>query len=65
MLKLSQLVDQHKETLATIDTWDNGKPLSDARGDIEEVVQVFKYYGGYADKMHGQVGGSLARSTTF
>lgn len=24
MLKLSQLVSEHAETLATIDTWDNG-----------------------------------------
>ena len=26
LYKLSQLVEQHKETLATIETWDNGKP---------------------------------------
>lgn len=24
MLKLAELIDQHKETLATIETWDNG-----------------------------------------
>lgn len=24
MYKLYQLIDQHKETLATIETWDNG-----------------------------------------
>lgn len=55
MLKLSKLVEEHSHTLATIDTWDNGKPLSDAMGDIAEVAQVFKYYGGYADKLHGSV----------
>jgi acyl-CoA reductase-like NAD-dependent aldehyde dehydrogenase len=27
MLKLADLVDQHKETLATIETWDNGMLL--------------------------------------
>lgn len=27
MLKLADLVEQHKETLATIETWDNGKEL--------------------------------------
>lgn len=26
MLKLADLIEQHKETLATIETWDNGKP---------------------------------------
>ena len=55
LYKLSQLTDKHKETLATIDTWDNGKPYSDALGDIGECYEVFKYYGGYADKVHGQV----------
>jgi aldehyde dehydrogenase (NAD(P)+) len=24
MLKLADLIDQHRETLATIETWDNG-----------------------------------------
>ena len=24
MLKLADLIEQHKETLATIETWDNG-----------------------------------------
>jgi aldehyde dehydrogenase (NAD(P)+) len=25
MLKLADLIEQHKETLATIETWDNGE----------------------------------------
>ena len=53
LYKLSQLTAQHKETLATIDTWDNGKPFGDASADIDEVHEVLKYYGGYADKLHG------------
>lgn len=56
MYKLSQLVDQHRETLATIETWDNGKPYSVARDeDLGEVVNTLKYYAGWADKIHGQV----------
>jgi aldehyde dehydrogenase (NAD+) len=55
MIALSDLVGKHKETLATIETWDNGKPYSEALGgDVSEVQSVFKYYGGYADKIHGQ-----------
>ena len=53
--RLSDLSAQNKEILATIDTWDNGKPYSDAMGDVEELIEVFKYYGGYSDKIHGQV----------
>lgn len=56
MIKLSDLVGEHAETLATIETWDNGKPYSVALADdVGEVQAVLKYYGGYADKIHGQV----------
>jgi aldehyde dehydrogenase (NAD(P)+) len=56
LIKLSDLVDSHAETLATIETWDNGKPYSVALNeDVGEVGCVFKYYGGYADKIYGQV----------
>ena len=56
MMRLSQLVEENRETLATIETWDNGKPYSDAlNGDVWEVAEVFRYYAGYADKVFGQV----------
>ena len=56
LLKLSALTEKHAETLATIDTWDNGKPYNDALTiDVAEAIQVFKYYGGWADKIYGQV----------
>ena len=39
-----------------IRTCDSGKPYTVARDqDLGEVIGVFKYYGGYADKIHGQV----------
>lgn len=56
MMKLADLVDAHAETLATIETWDNGKPYTVALGqDVAEVSACLRYYGGYADKIHGQV----------
>ena len=56
MIKLSDLVKQHAETLATIETWDNGKPYSvSLNEDVNEVLSTLRYYGGYADKIHGQV----------
>lgn len=54
MIKLSDLVTQHKEILSTIETWDNGKTYNDSLGDIAEVEGTLRYYGGYADKIHGQ-----------
>lgn len=56
MYRLSALVEAHRETLATIETWDNGKPYTVARDeDVGEVANTLKYYAGYADKIHGQV----------
>ncbi|KAF1816868.1 retinal dehydrogenase 2 [Eremomyces bilateralis CBS 781.70] len=56
MFKLASLIEEHKETLATIETWDNGKPYTVARDeDLGEVIGCFKYYAGWADKVHGQV----------
>lgn len=56
MFKLAELIEKNAETLATIETWDNGKPYSVALNeDIADVVAVFKYYAGYADKVYGQV----------
>lgn len=56
MYKLAELIEKHAATLATIETWDNGKPYSVAlNGDLAEIVAVFKYYAGYADKIYGQV----------
>lgn len=56
MLELASLVEKHAETLATIETWDNGKPYSVAlEQDVAEVAGCLRYYGGYADKIHGQV----------
>lgn len=55
MYKLAELIDEHKETLATLETWDNGKPYSvSLEEDLAEVISTLKYYAGWADKLHGQ-----------
>ena len=56
MTRPSQLVEENREILATIETWGNGKPYSDAlNGDVAEVAEVFRHYAGFADKVFGQV----------
>ncbi|KAF3761251.1 aldehyde dehydrogenase [Cryphonectria parasitica EP155] len=55
MAKLADLMEQNKELLATIDTWDNGKPYADAlEGDMPEAIGTMRYYSGWADKVFGQ-----------
>src|SRR4029079_830619 len=40
---------------AELETLDNGKPISESRqGDIPLVIDCFRYYAGWADKIHGQ-----------
>ena len=56
MVRLSELIESNRELLATVEAWDNGKPYLVARDeDLFEVAEVFRYYGGYADKVFGQV----------
>jgi aldehyde dehydrogenase (NAD+) len=43
----------HGEELARVETLDNGKPLSQARGDIEMSANYFEFYAGLADKLLG------------
>lgn len=53
--KLADLIEQNREILATIETWDNGKPYKTAlNSDVAGTVAVFRYYAGWADKIHGQ-----------
>ncbi|RXG43232.1 hypothetical protein VDGE_09789 [Verticillium dahliae] len=53
--KLADLVEANALTLATIETLDNGKPLSASlTQDIPDLVSVLRYYAGWADKRHGQ-----------
>lgn len=54
MYKFADLIEQEKDVLATIETWDNGKPLSSSYGDLDGVVETMRYYAGYADKIHGE-----------
>ncbi|KAF5009053.1 hypothetical protein FDECE_4705 [Fusarium decemcellulare] len=56
MNRLAELVEENRETLATIETWDNGKPYSVALNeDCVEVAETLRYYSGFADKVFGQV----------
>ena len=54
LTKLADLVEQHLDELAALETLDNGKPINDSRAaDLPLVVDCFRYYAGWADKVHG------------
>jgi aldehyde dehydrogenase (NAD+) len=51
--RLGGLVADHAEELAQIEARDTGKPMKQARADAVAVARYFEYYGGAADKIHG------------
>lgn len=54
LYKLGDLMEKHKEELATLESLDNGKPISDSKNiDLPLAIQAIKYYAGWADKIHG------------
>lgn len=54
LLKLSELVEKNVEMLAAVESLDNGKSITLARGDVGAVVGCLRYYGGWADKIEGK-----------
>ena len=53
LMKVSRLIDDHFEELAQLEARDTGKPMKQARADVVAVSRYFEYYGGAADKVHG------------
>jgi aldehyde dehydrogenase (NAD+) len=53
--KLADLIEQHKDELAALESLDNGKPLRDAlAADLPLTIKCYRYYAGWADKIHGK-----------
>ncbi|MGZ8475568.1 MAG: aldehyde dehydrogenase family protein, partial [Candidatus Limnocylindria bacterium] len=52
--KLSNLVKEHLEELAQLESRNVGKPISGARGEALAVSLVFEYYAGAANKVFGE-----------
>ncbi|CAM5791263.1 aldehyde dehydrogenase family protein [Rhizobacter fulvus] len=55
MMRFAALVLDHVERLAWLEAHDTGKPISQARADMRAVARYFEFYGGAADKVHGEV----------
>jgi len=55
MMRIGETVLEHKEEMAQLEAKDTGKPISTARNDIVVLARYFEFYGGAADKVHGQV----------
>eukprot|EP00920_Eleutheroschizon_duboscqi_P042459 GHVT01101386.1.p1 GENE.GHVT01101386.1~~GHVT01101386.1.p1 ORF type:complete len:240 (+),score=12.88 GHVT01101386.1:66-722(+) len=55
MMTLADLIEEHTEQLAELESRDNGKPLSVASTvDLPLTVETIRYYAGWADKIVGE-----------
>lgn len=55
MIRLSERILENVEPLAQLERRDNGKPIAQARADMKVTARYFEFYGGAADKVHGEI----------
>jgi betaine-aldehyde dehydrogenase len=55
LFRLAEVVRQNAASLAELEARNSGKPITEAEFDIADVVTCFEYYGGFANKITGQV----------
>ncbi|HEV2726655.1 MAG TPA: aldehyde dehydrogenase family protein [Solirubrobacterales bacterium] len=51
--RLADALDAEKENLAQLESKNTGKPLGDSRGEMEMVVDTFRYYAGAPERLLG------------
>jgi betaine-aldehyde dehydrogenase len=52
--RVAAAVESHAEQLAQLEARNVGKPISDARGEVGLVVDVFNYYAGAPERLFGE-----------
>ncbi len=55
MLKAISGLNGHEEKLAQLESVVSGKPIRDCRAEVTKVREMFEYYAGWCDKVHGEV----------
>lgn len=54
MLKLADLIDEHGDALARVETTDNGKVIRETRNQMRFSARNFRFFAGLADKLSGE-----------
>src|SRR5690606_35120031 len=52
--KLADAIEARSEALVRLEVLDNGKPYREAKIDIQQTVDAFRYYAGWATKLEGE-----------
>ncbi|MGI9492023.1 MAG: aldehyde dehydrogenase family protein [Geminicoccaceae bacterium] len=53
--EIARAVIEKAGPLARLEALTAGKPIRDCRVEVTKVAEMFAYYGGWADKLHGEV----------
>ncbi|ADD06025.1 aldehyde dehydrogenase [Natrialba magadii ATCC 43099] len=51
--RIADTIRDNADDLAHLESYDQGKPLTQARSDVEGAARFFEYYAGAADKLEG------------
>lgn len=55
LYRLADLIEEHGDELARLESLDNGKPVSVAkRVDVAKAIACYRYFAGWADKVQGK-----------
>lgn len=65
LTKIGRAVEAQTEWLAMLEAHDVGKPLTQARNDAKALARYLEFYGGAADKLHGETIPYLADYTVY
>ncbi|WP_068718463.1 acetaldehyde dehydrogenase ExaC [Vibrio tritonius] len=66
LLKLADRIEQHLETLAYVETWENGKPIRETlAADLPLVVDHFRYFAGCIRAQEGSIGEIDDKTTAY
>nr|BFE98165.1 hypothetical protein GCM10020185_87010 [Pseudomonas brassicacearum subsp. brassicacearum] len=55
MYQVGTLIRENTDSLAQIESLTGNKPIRDAKVEVSKVAEMFEYYAGWADKLHGEV----------
>src|SRR4051794_39709632 len=54
LLRLAQAIDSRRDALSVLEARNAGKPISDARAEMQMVVDCFRYYAGAPERLVGK-----------
>lgn len=55
MSEIARKIRERSAEIAEIESRSAGRPIRDIRGEVVKVAEMFEYYAGWCDKLHGDV----------